>query len=485
MGKLRKSLIKGTIYTGVAKYSGLIVSLLVTAILSRSLQPQDFGTVAIATFFINFFSTLTISGFSPAIVQNRELDERDIENIYSFTVLLGFMFSLAFALLSHTIADYYEGNIYLEKICYLLSVNIFFSVICIVPNAILLKEKQFKFISMRMLIVNVAGGLLSVLAIFIHWGIFALVVNPIFSSIVIFLITIRKRPITYHIKYKWDSIQKILNYSVYQMLFNFVYLIYRGLDKLIIGKSFDLKMLGYYEKSYRLMMLPLENVTGVITPVLHPILSDIQNDHNRVYDSYLKIVKFLSEIGFLLTAYIVFNARELILLIFGSQWEPSVPVFQILAASIGIQIAQSPVGPILQTFNKVKELFYCSVACLLLVTLALAAGVFTGSLYFLSLYLTGTYYLIFIVYNMVICRMSGHHIGTVIKSTLIAVIKALLLFVLLFFIDNITSQYNMLLTLALKTILSLMYFAAALYMGLYNDIPLPHFIARRLKHYHQ
>lgn len=36
--------------------------------------------------------------------------------------------------------------------------------------------------------------------------------------------------------------------------------------------------LGYYEKSYRLMMLPLQNITYVITPVMHPILSDYQND---------------------------------------------------------------------------------------------------------------------------------------------------------------------------------------------------------------
>lgn len=34
--------------------------------------------------------------------------------------------------------------------------------------------------------------------------------------------------------------------------------------------------LGYYEKSYRLMMLPLENVSSVISPVLHPLLSEYQ-----------------------------------------------------------------------------------------------------------------------------------------------------------------------------------------------------------------
>ena len=39
--------------------------------------------------------------------------------------------------------------------------------------------------------------------------------------------------------------------------------------------------LGYYEKSYRLMMLPLQNITQVITPVMHPIFSDFQNDKGK------------------------------------------------------------------------------------------------------------------------------------------------------------------------------------------------------------
>lgn len=479
---LKESLIKGTIYTGVAKYSSLLVSILVTAILSRSLLPKDFGTVAIATFFINFFSTLTISGFSPAIVQNRELNEDDLESIYSFTTFLGLLLSLIFALCSHAIAYYYEDNQNLETICYLLSVNIFFSIICIVPNAILLREKQFKFISMRMLVVNVLGGFLSILAIFIHWGIYALVVNPIFSSIVIYLITIRKRPVRFIFKFKWKSISKILNYSIYQMLFNFVYLIYRGIDKLIIGKSFDLKTLGYYEKSYRLMMLPLENVTGVIGPVLHPILSDIQNDHSRVYNSYLKIIRFLSEIGFFLTVYIIFNARELIILVFGPQWEPSVPIFQILAFSIGIQVVQSPVGPILQTYNKVKELFYCSVACLLLVSLAIYGGVILGDLKILALFLTMSYYAIYVIYNIVICKSSGHRIGVIMRSVAVSMIKVVPLFVLLMVFELFTSERHLLLTLAIKTIISLLYFMGAIKFGLYNDIPLPSFAKRWLRH---
>ena len=73
MGNLRKSLISGVWYVSLAKYSCVVVGLVVTAVLARILTPRDFGTVAIATVFIHLFSTIVTESFSPAIIQNKQL----------------------------------------------------------------------------------------------------------------------------------------------------------------------------------------------------------------------------------------------------------------------------------------------------------------------------------------------------------------------------------------------------------------------------
>lgn len=108
----------------------------------------------------------------------------------------------------------------------------------------------------------------------------------------------------------------------------------------------NMSALGYYEKSYRLMMLPLQNITQVITPVMHPVLSDFQNDRERLAVSYERILRFLAFIGLPMAVFLFFTAEELTLLIFGDQWMPSVPVFRILALSVGVQIILSSSGSI-------------------------------------------------------------------------------------------------------------------------------------------
>ena len=47
MNNIKGLLIKGAIFTGLAKYSVMIINIIVTAILARLLPPEDFGTIAL------------------------------------------------------------------------------------------------------------------------------------------------------------------------------------------------------------------------------------------------------------------------------------------------------------------------------------------------------------------------------------------------------------------------------------------------------
>lgn len=62
MASVKQELMKGVVYTALARYSGIAVQLIVTMFLARLLLPEDFGVVAIAVVFINFFSMLSDMG---------------------------------------------------------------------------------------------------------------------------------------------------------------------------------------------------------------------------------------------------------------------------------------------------------------------------------------------------------------------------------------------------------------------------------------
>jgi PST family polysaccharide transporter len=375
MSNLKTTFIRGVFYTAVARYSGIVIGLIVTAILSRRLLPGEFGIVAVAMVFIAFFSILSDIGIGTAIIQKKELTETDLSHIFSLTLYLAGVAAVFFFFASAPVAAYYDEPV-LALVCKLLSVHLFFSVANIVPNGLLLKNKAFRFIAVRALVVQFVGGLLAVGAVFRGWGIYSLLVAPVFSSVTIFIVNYLK----YRIPFAWavrsDSIRKIFSYSVFQFLFNVINFFSRNLDNLLIGKYLGLSPLGYYEKSYRLMLLPMSNVSYILVSVMHPVFSDYQNNIRYITDKYLQVIKLLATIGFPLSVLLFFTAQEWILLLFGDQWTPSVPVFQCLCVSMGFQMVASSAGAIYQTTNATKYLFMDGLLSTLFTVLCLCTGLF-------------------------------------------------------------------------------------------------------------
>lgn len=379
MKSVGKEIAKGTIYNALARYASVVVNLIVTAILARILTPDDFGAVALTTVFIMFFDLLGNMGFGPAIIQNKSLNNRDLASIFNLTIVIAFSFALICFFLANPIANYYSNG-QLVGIMRLLSLQVFFTIINVVPYSLILKSRNFRFISISTVICHIFYGLTAVIAAFCGLGLYSLLVSPIFSIItlfVIFSVKSRKDNGTYYnLCMSFVSIKKVLSFSIYQFLFNIVNYFSRNLDKLLIGSRFTMADLGYYEKSYRLMMLPISNISNVLTPTIQPVLSQFQDDKERLKAYVASIIQILAFVGFILSPLLFFCSKEIIIIVFGYQWLPAVPIFQILSISVFAQLIDSSSGSILQSANAPKQLFISGLICAIINITMIAIGVF-------------------------------------------------------------------------------------------------------------
>lgn len=126
------------------------------------------------------------------------------------------------------------------------------------------------------------------------------------------------------------------------------------------------------------MSLPVQNLTHVFTPVLHPVLSEFHDNKKKIYKSYYIIVKILATVGFPLSIFLYFSAYEIISIMYGAQWLESIPVFKFLALSVGIQIVLSSTGSIFQATNRTDLLFYSGFLSAILILSGIGYGVFYG-----------------------------------------------------------------------------------------------------------
>lgn len=350
---------KGLFWTAFDKYSNFVITLVISMVLARLLTPHEFGVVATATVLMAFLTMMANFGIGPAIIQRKDLNQDDLNAIFSFTILIGIVLGIISFISSWVIADYY-GNPELKPIIQILSVGLFLTCLNVVPSALMSKNLRFKEMATRSVLFNAFFGLLGVTAAFYGAGVYALICPPIIASLFTFFYNNYFYPVRVSCHLTIDPVKKIFSYSFYVLLTNFITYINKNLDKLIIGKTLSASSLGYYDKAYRLMQMPMAYVTTVITPVMQPVLSNIQNDKHAIAEKYTNIISFIASLSFPIAAILFFSSEDLIFVFYGKAWLSVVPVFKILSLSVPVVLITSPNGPMFMTCNATKQLFICS-----------------------------------------------------------------------------------------------------------------------------
>ena len=152
------------------------------------------------------------------------------------------------------------------------------------------------------------------------------------------------------------------------------------------------------------MMLPLDNLSSVINPVLHPILSEYQDNHKFIFDKYKQLVGYLAYIGFMLSGFCFACASDIILTIFGDKWVASISIFKILSLSIGIQIVQSAIGSIFQSTGKVRLLFISGLLAFIITIVAIICGIMSSMIDILAILLVAAFTITFFIYHLTLIK---------------------------------------------------------------------------------
>lgn len=377
------SMKRAILLNATAKYAVVFIQIIFTSILSRLLPPSDFGIITILNVFIALFQLVTDFGFGSAIIQKKDLTYNEINSIYSIMIYIGIILCILFAFSSYPIAIFYENKVYVY-LGFILSLSLLFNSFNSVPNALLLKKKMFAMISIRTIVVYSFTAISTIILALLSFGVYALAVYSVISSFLIYFWNIISVDLKFYFLPDISVLKKIFKYSAFQFGSQAINYFNRNLDSLLIGKYFSIKELAYYNKSYSLMMYPIAYIPGVITPVLHPILSQYQNDKRYIYSKYLEILKLLSLVGCYVSIFCFFAAKEIILIMFGDQWILSIEPFRILSISLIFQLLTNTIAPIYQSIGNTKLMFKSTILTTIIIITSILIGVLSKQLVYVA-----------------------------------------------------------------------------------------------------
>jgi PST family polysaccharide transporter len=321
-----------------------VTHLVAGVILARLLTPADYGLIAMALFVVGFIQAIGRCGLTNALISREGVTEDDWSSVYWVEVCLGLAVWIAVWILAPVAGSLYRDERVIPVVRVAGSVG-FLGALGTTQEAWLRKQMQFRMVAQMEWAGVIAGGVTAVAMAMSGWAVWSLVVQVLVGSAVTALGLYASCPWRPAFRVRFASLGWAVRYGVGLQGFGIVNYLNRRLDDALIGRYVGPEGLGQYSRAYQLMLYPTQTIAGAIVGrVVFPALAAIGDDLSRFRAAYLRAVTAIATVTFPAMLGLLVTAPEVVPLLYGPQWVPSIPLLQVLCVVGLIQSIETTTG---------------------------------------------------------------------------------------------------------------------------------------------
>lgn len=316
---LKDKTVKGVAWSGIDNVAQFGVSFLVSIVLARLLSPDDYGLIGIISIFTAVCTTLVNGGFTTALIRKKNATDDDYNT--SFIVNLG-MSLLLYTLIyicSPYIADFFN-RIELIALTRVASLGIIVGALALVQQTRLTKRIDFKTQTKITITASLVSGMVGISMALLNYGVWALVAQHLSSQIFrTALLWIVNKWIP-KLRFSITSFHDLFGFGWKMMLSSVLDTLWKELYQVIVGKFYSPATLGQYTRSKQFATLFSGNLTSVVQRVTYPVLSNIQDDKDRMVSAYRKIIKITMFVTAISILFLGAVSEPFIYCLIGPKW---------------------------------------------------------------------------------------------------------------------------------------------------------------------
>lgn len=322
----------GMIWVALQRFGTVIISFVSNIVLARLLTPDDFGYVGILMVFIAVSNVFVDGGFGSALIQKTNPTQEDYTTVFYWNIALSIILYCILYLLSPLIAGFYDMKI-LSKILRVQGIILIINACTSVQFNILRKQMQFKIITFVYILSSLVSVILAIIFAYLGYGVWALVLQQIFLSIVNMLLLFFIMPWRPSMYFSFLSLKNLFNFGSFILLSNLINTLANNISALIVGKFFSAGSLGYLSQAQKIENVASNSIATTVEQVTYPLLVEVKNDYKRMAQILRIFNLALMAVVLPLMLSIIIAAVPVIHLLFGVKWLPSAPILKILCVA--------------------------------------------------------------------------------------------------------------------------------------------------------
>jgi len=330
--KLVHRVATGVAWSTAEKLCSMLLQMGVSIIVARLLVPEDFGVVAILTFFTAVSSTIIDGGFSQTLLRKESVTNDDYKSVFAFNMTAAVVLYALFVAIAPLLARYYNLPI-ITSVAPVLLLVMPLNAIGIIQNTNLAREFRFGVLSRINFIASMVAGVVAVAVALCGGGVWALVAQRV--------CVVATKSLLLWWRGDWRGEGRadkrawceMAPFSFRLMSTDIVSAVYGNISQLFIGKIYSADTLGYFNQAQKIKDLPVQSAVLSVQSVTYPALAKIKDDTAKFAESYRKVLMISA---FVMTPAMVGMsavAEPLFKVMLGEKWLPTVPYFEVIALS--------------------------------------------------------------------------------------------------------------------------------------------------------
>lgn len=321
---------KALIWSFFDKFGQQILYFVSGVILANILMPSDYGKIGLLALFTALSNILIDSGFGSALIRKRGATETDYATVFYFNIVLSVFFYAILFFCAPLIASFF-GIPQLTEISRVLFLAIIFQAFGLIQQTRMFKEIKFTYLA-RINIISL--GVSSAIAIWIAVegaGVWALVVQAVGMAIIKSLLLWYYGKWKPSASFRLSSLREFAGYSSNLLGTGILNTVFNNIYPMIIGKSFSANAVGFYTQAYKFQDIPSALIGNIFRSVAFPVLSSINNDHDRLLRVFGKYIRTTAFFIFPIMGAMIVIAEPLILSLITEKWRESIPILRVLS----------------------------------------------------------------------------------------------------------------------------------------------------------
>lgn len=329
---LKDKTVKGVGWSAVDNIAGHIVTFIVSVVLARILSPEHYGLIGIIAIFTEVCQTLINAGFTTALIRKKDATDDDYNTVFIVNLAMSLMLYTIIFFCSPFIADFFR-NEKLVALTRVSSLSMIIGALALVQRTRLTKRIDFKSQTKITITASICSGLVGIVMALLGFGVWALVAQTLTSQILktVFLWLVNKWIPS--IRFSSKSFHELFGFGWKMLASNILDTVWKELYQVIVGRFYSPATLGQYTRANGFSKLLSKNLTSVIQRVTYPVLSNIQDDKERMVRAYRKMIKITMFITAISMFFLGAISEPLLYCLIGPKWHEAAVYLPLICVS--------------------------------------------------------------------------------------------------------------------------------------------------------